>query len=311
MDHPRDLFLMINHFRNDIKGPLIGIGHSMGGNNLVNLSLIHPRLFASLILVDPVMQPAFTSNVIGPARLSVKRRDQWLNRQAATEAFAKSKFYQSWDPRVLDMWIKYGLKEVEPSSIGQHRRPDISQPVELTTTRDQEVLSFVRVDFHKINAAPRSQQQSQETAVDDVNLADFFSRPEITKTFEKLPDVQPSVLYIHGGKSPISPPEIRTKRYQTTGIGSIGSGGHTVGRVKETVFDDAGHLIPMEYAKETAREISEWIVPEVRQWHQAEELATRDWIRLPREAKAKLGTEAETILRNGRLPSLEKAKEKL
>lgn len=32
MDHARDLFLMINHFREQMPRPLVGIGHSFGGN---------------------------------------------------------------------------------------------------------------------------------------------------------------------------------------------------------------------------------------------------------------------------------------
>ena len=55
LDHPRDLFLMVNHFRHSMPRPIVGIGHSMGGNNLVNLSLMHNRLFTSLILIDPVI----------------------------------------------------------------------------------------------------------------------------------------------------------------------------------------------------------------------------------------------------------------
>ena len=33
-DHPRDLLHMINHFRKEMPRPLVGIGHSMGGNNV-------------------------------------------------------------------------------------------------------------------------------------------------------------------------------------------------------------------------------------------------------------------------------------
>ena len=32
MDHARDLLLMINHFREQMPRPLVGIGHSFGGN---------------------------------------------------------------------------------------------------------------------------------------------------------------------------------------------------------------------------------------------------------------------------------------
>lgn len=32
MDHSRDLFLMINHFRDQMPRPIVGLGHSFGGN---------------------------------------------------------------------------------------------------------------------------------------------------------------------------------------------------------------------------------------------------------------------------------------
>ena len=113
MDHPRDLFLMVNHFRKQIKRPIIGVGHSMGGSQLVNLSLMHPRLFTSLILIDPVIQrlPSAKGNM-GPAKASTNRRDRWPSRVAAEASFKRSKFYQSWDPRVLDLWVKHGLREL-------------------------------------------------------------------------------------------------------------------------------------------------------------------------------------------------------
>ena len=41
-DHARDMLHMINHFRSEMPRPLIGIGHSMGGNNMyVCCLLIH------------------------------------------------------------------------------------------------------------------------------------------------------------------------------------------------------------------------------------------------------------------------------
>jgi len=44
-DHSRDLLAMINHFRQEMARPLIGVGHSMGGTQLVHLSSLHLRLF--------------------------------------------------------------------------------------------------------------------------------------------------------------------------------------------------------------------------------------------------------------------------
>ena len=87
MDHPRDLFLMVNHFRQYMKRPIIGVGHSMGGNNLINLSLMHPRLFTTLVLLDPVFARAFRQvGAFAAARASTKRRDRWPSRKAAEAA---------------------------------------------------------------------------------------------------------------------------------------------------------------------------------------------------------------------------------
>lgn len=42
MDHARDLLLMINHFRDQMPRPLVGIGHSFGGNIMFVMNLICP-----------------------------------------------------------------------------------------------------------------------------------------------------------------------------------------------------------------------------------------------------------------------------
>ncbi|KAI0543193.1 hypothetical protein GGR58DRAFT_451075 [Xylaria digitata] len=54
-DHARDLLYMTNVFRAEMPRPIIGIGHSFGGSILTCLSLIHARLFSTLILLDPVI----------------------------------------------------------------------------------------------------------------------------------------------------------------------------------------------------------------------------------------------------------------
>ena len=42
--------------------PLVGIGHSMGGQQLAHLALMHPRLLSLLVLVDPVIQKSRGAN---------------------------------------------------------------------------------------------------------------------------------------------------------------------------------------------------------------------------------------------------------
>ena len=183
---------MINHFRQSMPRPLIGIGHSMGGANLVQLSLMHPRLFSTLVLIDPVIAPAPSNGNWIPAKASAGRRDRWPSRAAAAQSFKKSKFYSVWDPRVLDLWIKYGLRNlpthIYPSvtaasstppvisvdagaSIIPTPNPDTEQEVTLTTTKHQEVFSFLRPNFPSLEYPdPGSEPNPLSHADVDVNL---------------------------------------------------------------------------------------------------------------------------------------------
>ncbi|KAH8705369.1 hypothetical protein BGW36DRAFT_353778 [Talaromyces proteolyticus] len=45
IEDSRDMFLLINLFRNQMRRPLIGLAHSAGGVILSHLDFFHPRLF--------------------------------------------------------------------------------------------------------------------------------------------------------------------------------------------------------------------------------------------------------------------------
>ncbi|KAF2496028.1 hypothetical protein BU16DRAFT_617537 [Lophium mytilinum] len=292
-DHPRDLLGMINHFRAQMPRPIIGLGHSMGGNNLVNLSLIHPRLFETLILVDPVIQHVSSKKGnYAPAQASSRRRDFWPSRAAAETSFKKSKFYQTWDPRVLDRFIEHGLRELPtqlyPTSTSTPTipypatstteptltpTPPQPRPVTLTTTKHQEVFTFLRPNYSPSTSDRRTHPDLDPS--DDPQTP--FYRPEPIMTFHQLPHLRPSVLYIFGSLSDLSTPEFRANKLSVTGTGIGGSGGVKEGRVKEVVFEKTGHLIPMEKPGETAESVAQWVAAEMDRWRAAEKLAEQDW----------------------------------
>ncbi|KAK7549371.1 Alpha/beta hydrolase family-domain-containing protein [Phyllosticta citricarpa] len=317
-DHPRDLLHFINVFRHEMVRPIVGIGHSMGGNHLVNLSLMHPRLFETLVLVDPVIQrvTALEGNFL-PAAQSTRRRDIWPSRAAAAASFKKHPFYQRWDARVLDRWIKYGLRDL-PTAIypsleaAAATNPKVSSspaatqegpPVTLTTTKHQEVLTFLRPNFdpHAVPADSYAQRLADPASVviatkdgnrnphthPDVDVAKsslsldatppLFYRPESPLTFAQLPHLRPTLLYVFGGQSYLSTPELRAEKMAATGTGVGGSGGAAKGAVQEVVFDDAGHLVPMEETDRTAREVAGWLGRELARWREREEAECRAW----------------------------------
>lgn len=314
-DHPRDLFLMVNHFREHMKRPLIGIGHSMGGNNLVNLSLMHPRLFTTLVLIDPVIQrmPSMAGN-FGPARASTVRRDRWPSRQEAQAKFKKSRMFQTWDPRVLEKWLEHGLRELptplypelqtassvlptvsaDPSTASVQPDKQTEREVTLKTTKFQEVFTFLRPNL------PTAEYPDPDTLSNPQTHPDVpvwtsprapFYRPEPLFTFTRLPNVRPSVFYVFGDQSDLSTPLLKADKMAQTGTGWGGSGGVKKGRVAEHTFKDVGHLIPMEVVSETADVVCGWIVPELKRWRDLEAEEAREWSEVPKHAKSQFSEE--------------------
>lgn len=301
---------MVNVFRKDMPRPIIGVGHSMGGCQLANLALLHPRLFETLILVDPVIQRMVSLNGnVGPAFSSAMRRDRWPSREEAAKSMLRNKFYQAWDPRVFDRWIKFGLRDLptglymEPTSTPgpvpavvssePTTTPNRPQPKEvtLTTTKHQEVMTFLRPNFAfrpGVDKEPSSSVYSLAnlTALNRRTHPDLvpcpvpqtpFYRGESMLVFQQLPHLRPSVLYIFGELSFLSDPEWIKEKLSMTGTGVGGNGGVKEGRVAEITVKDAGHLIPMEKVEESAQHVAKWIGKEMARYWENERLTEEEW----------------------------------
>ncbi|KAF4949462.1 hypothetical protein FSARC_13474 [Fusarium sarcochroum] len=223
------------------------------------LSLSHPRLLRSLILLDPVIQ--VPNGSVLPALASTPRRDIWPSRREAADRFRGSKFFQAWDPRVLDRWIEYGLRQL-PTEL--HPSQDHDERVTLTTTKHQELLNFLRPTYRGI---PREEYVDKDSSTDEEFPGYPFYRPEPLQVFQRLPEIRPSVLYVFGEKSELSPSAQRRAKMERTGTGVGGSGGIAAGRVKEVVLD-CGHLVAMERVEQCADTITEFLDVELERWRE-------------------------------------------
>ncbi|KAF2120708.1 Alpha/beta hydrolase family-domain-containing protein [Lophiotrema nucula] len=310
LDHSRDLLHMVNTFRKQMPRPIFGVGHSMGGAQLAYLSLLHPRLIESLILIDPVIQRRVSvSGNVSPAFSSAMRRDRWPSREAAALAMKKNKFYQAWDDRVFDRWIQYGLRDLPtklypassstpgpvPATVSSEPtttpNPPHPREVTLTTSKHQEVMTFLRPNFpfRAGDLEPSSSEYSTSNlgalnrrTHPDLSPSDTpqqpFYRGESMIVFQQLPHLRPSVLYVFGSESFLTAsPEIIEEKMAMTGSGTGGSGGRAEGRVAQVMVQDAGHLIPMEKVEKTAEHAADWINKELVRWRQHERLTEEEW----------------------------------
>ncbi|OAA65216.1 toxin biosynthesis protein [Niveomyces insectorum RCEF 264] len=205
-DHARDLLHMVNVFRADLPRPLVGVGHSFGAAILTQVALMHPRLFTTMVYLDPVLHfniggPAFGD---GPLERSAVRRDHWPSRAAAAAAFRRSPFYATWDPRVLDVWIAYGLRPLpadvpkaggssdgasDGSSNGSSDGPSDDGPKEGHSEQDCDTTTT--------------------TAAADSSPVGMLYRPEVPTITAQLPHLRPGVCYVFGGTSGLAEPAAR------------------------------------------------------------------------------------------------------
>lgn len=283
-DHARDLLHLINLKREEMPRPIVGIGHSVGGAQLVDLAYIHPRLLTTLVLLDPVIQvrssevtPETTSN---PAKSSTFRRNLWPSRKEAETSFRKSPFYQAWDPRVLPLWIEYGLHEVtdrDANAVSGNTNGEVT----LMTPPAQEAFLFIRPNYLGFGHNGKPVGRATHADVDPRSPINYpFYRSEPARIFHALPSLRPSALYVLAEHSYVSAVDntFDDLKVSRTGTGVGGSGGFAEGRVKGVKLDGLGHMLPLEAPRRTAREAAVWIGDEIKRWRSEEAEYERSWM---------------------------------
>lgn len=113
-----DLFGLMKAFKLDEKKRnVIGLGHSMGGATLLLAQIKYPGLFASLVLLEPILYPYLPPpppNQKTTAQLAASRRSTFPSLDSARASFASKPFFASWHPAALDLYVSHGF----------HKTPD-------------------------------------------------------------------------------------------------------------------------------------------------------------------------------------------
>ncbi|KAL2794666.1 Alpha/beta hydrolase family-domain-containing protein [Aspergillus keveii] len=276
-DYSRDLLLMVNHFRNEIQPPIVGTAHSFSCAQFIHLSITHPSLFQSLILLEPTIQsePPIHLGGRNPALWASTRRDRWTSREDAGKYIRGHPYWRSWDARCVEGYVRFGLRPVAMENGEGDGDGKGNGAVTLTTSNAQEAWTFLR--FNGAVPSPSPSPSRGKTGIDtststrDTNQAidakaDFHaSAPWPALAYELLPYIRPTVLYIFGSKSQMNVPARRAEKLQRTGIGHGGSGGAIAGSnvVRAEVLEGASHMLPLERVAETAGVVAGWVGEQV------------------------------------------------
>lgn len=114
---------LIKHMDEQGRRDAIGIGHSLGGIVTWVAACKRPDLFKRLILIDPVILPAFWHNVMSIVPFWLKRKilpmvdvamrrtHEWKDKEEFRTYLHSKKVFKRFDPEVLEDYAEHGIKD--------------------------------------------------------------------------------------------------------------------------------------------------------------------------------------------------------
>ncbi|KAK5172659.1 uncharacterized protein LTR77_002779 [Saxophila tyrrhenica] len=263
-DLARDILLMTNTFREHMTLPLVGIGHSMGATALLEVARIHPRLFSSLVLTDPIIGSEMKMVGATYTFMSSRRPDLWDSRKEAENMFRSAKPLKAWDARVMDLWLQYGLRETPTLLYPEPGKVTLRMP------KTQEVWNYARSYFdgppEDASDPPERSRIKYPDALEWIADVHPFYRSEGMAAWDHLPQIRCSVLYLFPAGSPLSTKESMGEKVARTGSVVGGSGGTPYGRTAREMLQGSGHLAPFEKPGDCAEKAVEWLARDIKAW---------------------------------------------
>lgn len=299
-DHARDLLNMVSIFRREMPPPLVGLGHSMGAVNIVQLSLMHPRLFTTVVCVEPPLFKEHDRFDFTEAYHIVKRRDVWASKQDAVRQTLSGGLQRSWDPRAIKCWEQHAFRELPtllypqaPVEVAREAEKQSSRPVTLSTTKHHAMRAFCR-GAHPSPGLPLDSFIPHRLTHPDISKSEHdlqkspVYRPEVTSVFRHLPFLRPSCFFIYGANSHFfsaSAPS-RKDKLQTTGNAGGGSGGVHAEAVKDVLLEGVGHFAPFENPHSVAEATCQWLSTRIACWKIDQSEAAQTWASIGVKEKA-------------------------
>jgi hypothetical protein len=136
--------------------------------------------------------------------------------------------------------------------------------VTLTTSKHQEAWSYTIPNLEP-ESAGLDRLLLPDWNFDSVRNS-IFARPECYITSLYLPSIRPSVLWVYGGKSYLSPPDAQDSKLNGTGTGAGGSGGVKEGMVAKAVLEKGSHTLVLEDVDWSAAVASDWVQKWFSRW---------------------------------------------
>jgi pimeloyl-ACP methyl ester carboxylesterase len=106
-------------------GPVVFVGHSLGGMLSLMLAAQYPQLAHAVVMVDAPAVGGWQAKVLriskklsltqrfSPGAISQKRRNEWASLDEVHAHFATKKVFARWDPQVLNDYVNHGTQAIQ------------------------------------------------------------------------------------------------------------------------------------------------------------------------------------------------------
>jgi pimeloyl-ACP methyl ester carboxylesterase len=113
----------IRHIERSYAGPVVGVGHSLGGFLMFYAARRRPDLFRAVVILDsPLMGPRRSFGIwlakrlgfiqrVTPGGNTLKRRDNWASVDMVHDYFARKPMFARFDPECLADYAEHGTQD--------------------------------------------------------------------------------------------------------------------------------------------------------------------------------------------------------
>ncbi len=122
IDHNWDIYLddLIAFLDALDEGPVVGIGHSLGGITSIRAAVRRPDLFRAIILLEPALYPPSLIRIANimpwsikskrpPVSSALNRKDTWTDKQEVFHDLRSHKIFSRFSDETLNDFLDYGL----------------------------------------------------------------------------------------------------------------------------------------------------------------------------------------------------------
>jgi len=209
---------------------------------------MHPSLFTSLVLIEPIiLNSPSEAGVERLALAAIKRRREWKTRAEAEMYFGKA--WANWDPRVRERWNRSALIPAD------EKTP--SGKTEMAWSRVQELDSYV--DSSELRAMATGE-------VVGAGKGSAAWTPYPPQIWERIKDLGVHALFVCSSDSAQNGEMSRNHWKEFTGTNEKFWLRGFERKVELLRIEGVGHLVPMEAPVKCAEHVGVWIEEEMRAW---------------------------------------------